>query len=149
MLRLPGIPTGGILKCPDWHSRPCRVWSPSYLSHLSLPHAPCWGLATLAKRSTPCPNPRLLTGTVPYPPSSPATQKKPNSQHPADGQWATVKGSHNLCSAWTTAVSEEGPHLPPALQAFGIGGLLPLTAPDLQRQRPPARQAAGSLWPLP
>lgn len=31
---------------------------------------------------------------------------KPDSQRPADAQWASVKGSNSPCFAWTTTVSE-------------------------------------------
>lgn len=40
------------------------------------------------------------------PASSSAKQMKPNSQRPANAQWASVKGSDSPCFAWTTTGSE-------------------------------------------
>lgn len=121
---LPRIPMGGILKCLDWHSRPCEVSPPNYLPQLCLPHSPLWGLdfgpgLNSMPKSTPAGR------HCASPPSSPAKQWKPNSQHPADSRWATIMGSHDPCFAWAMTVAEEAK---PSLQK-GSPPLLPALVP--------------------
>ena len=63
-------------------------------------------------------------------PSSPVKQMKPNGQHLADGQWVSIKGTHNLCFSWNVTGSEEatpslekGSHtfLPPSKPPGSVG----------------------------
>lgn len=131
---LPGIPTGGSLKCLDWHLRPLGSRRPNYLSRLHLPHSPP-GAFTSAKDPTARAS-RLL-------PACPEAHRLPLQLSRRNQQstsrrlaTATVTGSHNLCFAWTTPLSEEATPwlgkgsrpLPLAQSASEICHLLPFTA---------------------
>lgn len=112
---------------------------------------PKLGPSSFGQRLDTMPEPTAAYQHGTSPPSSPGGQKKPNSRHPADCHWATIKGPtvSALLGPQQGQERERRPHLHWLSGCSESVTSCPLQLPTCRDRGPQPDEAAGSRWPLP